>query len=255
MDERAACLEGKWTFEPDVPTFDYFENRDIDEVAELEWVVDDLITELQKGDFLTWEAVVTRELGLPLTEEQSEALNRVVSFNEEPSEGRILYIDDVPRPDRLWYEIVREIAPRLVVEPFNTAEIHYTVITEGWRDLVAALDEHGEGLSLPRGVNRPEEVVPPEIRHRLWLQCCLKELEGLGYGPDLTLADPQEHLRITAFVDALREHKESVAALGLTLESLLTIAHLSPTDKPVFVSMMMETLGLPSAQDLIADRL
>ena len=42
--------------------------------------------------------------------------------------------------------------------------------TDGWKELVAALEQHGEGLSLPEGVDHPVEVVPAELRHRLWLQ-------------------------------------------------------------------------------------
>ena len=41
-----------------------------------------------------------------------------------------------------------------------------------------------------------EEVVLPEIRHRLWLQMCFEPLEGLGQDEDLTLANADEHWRI-----------------------------------------------------------
>jgi hypothetical protein len=93
-----------------------------------------------------------------------------------PASGRIVtrglcweipYIDGIPRPNRLWYEIVRTVAPHLLVPQFKTFEGHYAV-TGGWRDLVAALDKHGEGLSLPEGVEHLVEVVTTNERHRLW---------------------------------------------------------------------------------------
>jgi hypothetical protein len=62
-----------------------------------------------------------------------------------------------------------------------------------WNQIMTALREHGQGLSLPPGVQSPEEVVPSEIRHKLWLQCCFNDLSGLGQEKELTLEDPEEH--------------------------------------------------------------
>jgi hypothetical protein len=137
--------------------------------------------------------------------------------SDNPIEERILYIDGIPRPDRLWYEVVRLIAPHLLVEHYRTAEVHSAVTTEGWKELVAALEQHGEGLSLPGGLEHPIEVVPAEVRHKLWLQTCLGHLGGLGQDEDLTLGDPEEHYRIEEFIACLREHKESVKFLDLTV--------------------------------------
>ncbi len=248
-------MENEWTFGPEVPTNDFFEHRDVRSDSDLEWLVNDLIYALERGDFLRWEAVVCRELGLPLTERQRQVVGELLDFSDETDEDRVLYIDGIPRPDQLWYEIVRKIAPHLLVDRFKTAEVHYAVTTDGWKELVAALEQHGEGLSLPEGVEHPVEVVPAEVRHRLWIQTCLGRLGGLGQDEDLTLQDQEEHYRIEEFIACLREHKESVEFLDLTLEKLLKVLVLPPQDEPIFLEMMQEQLGLASTQDRIAERL
>lgn len=93
------------------------------------------------------------------------------------------------------------------------------------------------------------------MRHKLWLQTCLGHLGGLGQDEDLTLQDPDEHYRIEEFIACLREHKESVEALDLTLEKILDVLVLPPQDEPIFLQMMQEQLGLASMQDRIAGRL
>jgi hypothetical protein len=137
MAEKSASLENEWTFGPDVPTSDFFEHRDVRDEGQREWLVNDLIYALERGDFLRWEAVVCRELGLPLTGRQREAVGELLNFNDEPDEDRILYIDGIPRPRQLWYEVVRAIASHLPLDHYRTSEVHYAVTTDGWKDLVA----------------------------------------------------------------------------------------------------------------------
>ena len=126
---------------------------------------------------------------------------------------------------------------------------------DGWKSLVAALEEHGEGLSLPAGVDRPVDIVPIELQHRLWLQACLDELSGLGQEEELTLKNEEQQDQIRWFIRDLREHKDTVVFLDLTLEKLLTVLILPPQDEPIFIEMMKEQLGLNSMQDKIAGRL
>jgi hypothetical protein len=255
MNEKCPSLENEWVFGPDVPTTDFFQHRDVRSDSDLEWLVNDLIYALERGDFHRWEAVVCQELGLPLTERQRRAVGDLLDLNDDPDEERILFIDGIARPGQLWYEIVRKIAPHLLVAHYRTADVHYAVTTDGWKELVAALEQHGEGLSLPEGVERPVEVVPGELRHKLWLQTCLGHLGGLGQEEELTLRDPEQHYRIEEFIACLREHKGSVVALGLTLERVMTVLILPPQDEPIFVEMMQKELGLVSMQDRIADHL
>jgi hypothetical protein len=117
------------------------------------------------------------------------------------------------------------------------------------------LREHGQGLSLPPSVTSPEETVPAELRHKLWLQFCFNNLSGFGQSDELTLENPEEVCQIDFFIDDLRECKESVAYFGLILESLMTKLILPEKDQPVFVRMVQEKLGLSSAQEPIANRL
>jgi hypothetical protein len=255
MAEKSASLEDEWTFGPVVPTYDFFQHRDVRDESDREWLVNDLISALERGDFLRWEAVVCQELGLPLTERQRGVLGDLLNFGDESDEDRILYIDGLARPAQLWYEIVRKVASHLPVDRFKTADVHYAVITDGWKDLVAALEQHGADLSLPEGVDRPVEVVPAEVRHKLWLQTCFGALSGLGQGAELTLREPEEQYRIHEFIDGLRAHRESVEFLGLTLEKLLTLLVLPPQDEPIFIELMQKGLGLDSMQDKIAGRL
>lgn len=92
-------------------------------------------------------------------------------------------------------------------------------------------------------------------RHKLWLQSCFNELSGLGDEEEMTLENPEEHYRIEWFIARPRERKESVAFLGLTLDLSLDRLILADKDKPIFVEMMREKLGLGSAQARIADYL
>lgn len=255
MTEKAASLESEWEFGPDVPTYDFFEHRDVRDESDREWLLNDLTHALERGDFLRWEAVVCQELGLPRTDIQRQHVDELLSFSDEPDDDQILYIDGLPRPRQLWYEVVRKLASHLVVPGFRTAEVHYAVTTDGWKELVAALEQHGTGLSLPEGVDRPVDVVLAEMRHKLWLQTCFEALSGIGQEAELTLKDPEEHYRIAEFIAALRKHRASIEYLDLTLEKLLRLLILPPTDEPIFVEMMKQELGLRSLQDRIADRL
>jgi len=252
---KPACLEGLWHFDPDVPTCDLFEHLNPEDEGDLGEVLHEVVFWLEGGYFLRWEAIVSDELGLPLTARQEEALGELLNFSEDSADDRILYIDEIPRPDGLWYEIVRKFASNLLKEPYKTSDSHFDVTYEGWKDLVAALEQHGEDLSLPRSVDRPIEVVPAELRHKLWLQKCFDQLSGLGQDDELTLLNEEQQDRIEWFIRDLREHKESVEFLGLTLEELLKVLVLPPEDEPIFIEMMKEQLGLDSTHDKLAERL
>jgi hypothetical protein len=249
---KPACLEGKWTFDRDVPTYDFFEGKDLTKSGDLEEVVSTLANDIEDGHFLRWEAVVCQELGLPLTQTQEGAIDELFSFGGEGDKDRILYINEIPRPSQLWYEIVRETVPHLLVAQFKTYESHYGVTYDGWKTLVEALEKSGDGLSLPPGVGRPVDVVPIDLQHRLWLQTCLGMLGGLGQAAELTLRNEEQQDRIPWFIRDLREHKESVEMLDLTLERLLTVLVLPPDDEPIFIEMVKGQLGLDSMTDRIA---
>lgn len=242
----------RWEFDPDIPTDDFFDGRNLDELWDLQEAVDNFVSMI--GTFLTWEAVACEEQGIPLTPKQKKALGGLLNFNDEEDEG-ILYIDEMPRPSEPWHVILNKIVPHLLIEPFRTFDCHEEVKCDGWNQIVTALREHGQGLSLPPGVESAEQVVPAELRNKLWLQFCFNDLSGLGQKKELTLDDPEEHYRIEWFIEHLRECKDTVAFFGLTLDSLLTRVVLPEKDKPIFIRLMHEKLGLSSAQEQIANHL
>lgn len=244
----------RWEFDPDIPTDDFFDGRNLDELWDLQEAVDNFVSMMNGDTFLTWEAVACEEQGIPLTPKQKKALGGLLNFNDEEDDG-ILYIDEIPRPSEPWHFILNKIVPYLLIEPYRTFDCHEEVKCDGWNLIVTALREHGQGLFLPSGVESPEEVVPAEMRHKLWLQFCSNDLSGLGQEKELTLEDPEEHYRIEWFIDHLRECKDTVAFFGLTLDSLLTRVILPEKDRPIFLKLMQEKLGLSSAQEQIADRL
>jgi hypothetical protein len=244
----------RWEFAPDIPTHDFFEERNLNELWDLQEAVDNFVSMINDGTFLTWEAVACEEQGIPLTPRLTKTLDGLLNFNDEEDDG-ILYIDEIPRPSEPWHVIVNRIVPHLLIEPFRTFDCHEEVKCDGWNLIVTALRKHGEGLSLPPGVKSPEEVVPAEMRYKLWLQWCFNDLSGLGQEEELTLEDPEEHYRIEWFIDHLRECKDTVAFFGLTLDSLITRVVLLEKDRPIFLKLIQEKLGLGSAQEQIADRL
>jgi len=144
--------------------------------------------------------------------------------------------------------------PYLLIEPFRTFDVHHEEQCEGWGRLAQCLKEHADGLSLPLGVSSAVEVVPAELRHKLWLQDCFDALSGLGQDEELTLEnDEQRQFRIEDFVDSLREHKESVRYFDLTLDSLLTKVIVPEKDRPILVEAMQEKLGMQSTAGRLAD--
>lgn len=244
----------RWEFDPDIPTHDFLEDGPLDDTWNLQQAVENFVWWLEEDQLLTWEAVVCEEQGLPLTAAQQKALRSLLSFNDE-GDDQILYIDEMPRPSEPWHVILNKIVPHLLIEPFMTFEVLDEVRLDGWNRIMTALHEHGQGLSLPAGVASYREVVPADLRHRLWLQWCFEMLSGLGQNEHLTLANEDQQDRIDWFIRRLRECRESVAHFDLTLESLLARVVLPEKDQPIFIQMMQEKLGLVSAQEQIAGRL
>jgi hypothetical protein len=115
-------------------------------------------------------------------------------------------------------ESVRRVAPRLLVDPFETFAIHHDWAVQGWPQLERAIREHAGPLSLPPGAASPIDVVPAELRHRLALQVCFSPLGGIGQREDMTLGDDRERENVDDFIEELRSAADSVEALRFTLE-------------------------------------
>lgn len=98
------------------------------------------------------------------------------------------------------------------------------------------------------------EVVPVELRHKLWLQDCFDALSGLGQDEELTLENEEQlEYRISDFLESLREHKDTVRYFDLTLDSLLTRVILVEKDRPLLIQAMQQTLGMKSTADRISN--
>jgi hypothetical protein len=98
----------RWSFGPDIPTNDFFDGLQVDDPWGLQEAVENFIYRLEEGRFLTWEAVVCQEQGLPLTARQEEALDGLLSFNDE-DDDQILYSNEIPRPSEPWYAILNQL--------------------------------------------------------------------------------------------------------------------------------------------------
>jgi hypothetical protein len=242
----------RWTFAAGIPTNDFFAGMPLTDVWHLQEAVENFIYRLEEDRFLAWEAVVCHEQGVPLTAKQEAALDGLINFGDP--DDRILYINEMPRPSEPWFVILNKLVPYLLIEPFRTFDVHNEAKVDGWHRIMTALQEHGEGLSLPPDVASYKEIVPADLRHELWLQYCFDILGGLGQADDLTL-DEKDPWRVDEFILRLRECKESVAHFGLTLDSLLTKVILPERDRAIFVKLMQQKLGLDSAQESIAERL
>ncbi len=244
----------KWEFDPDTPTYDYVKDHNLGDSWGLQEAVENFLYKMEDGQFLAWEAVMAHEQGLPLTKKQQTSLDELLDFSNG-EEDRVLYINDIPRASEPWFAILNKILPYLLIEPFRTFDDQDDVQCEGWKDLVRCLREHADGLSLPPDTLSPMEVVPVELRHKLWLQACFDALSGLGQDEELTLEDREQHYRIDEFIGCLREHKDTVQFFNLTLDSLLERVILPEKDKPIFVRLMLEKLVMESTTDRLADHL
>lgn len=243
----------KIPYNQDIPVYDFLEDHDLDTEWGFGECLDNLIFGIEGGNFLRWEAVVRNEQGLPLTKKQQEALDELISFSDDEDE-LILYIDEMARPSEPWYETIKEVVPKLILDPFTTYEIHNELYHEGWPRLVECLEEHAQDLSLPKGITSPIDVIPAGIRHRLWLQYCFDVLSGLGQEEELTLEnEDQKSWRIEHFIDTLKECKDSVKYYDLTIEMLFELVKLPPKDEKILVESMLEKLGMESVSEKLYD--
>jgi hypothetical protein len=119
--------------------------------------------------------------------------------------------------------------------------------------LAEVVEEYGIYLSLPEGIKSPIDVVPAIIQHKLWLQWCFEELNGIGQEEEITLEDKEQHFRIDGFIDRLSECKGSVQYLDLTLQNMVKTLKLPQKDERIFIEQLIKKLGLSSINDHIAD--
>ena len=241
------------------PVDDVLAGIDLDTDAGLSEAVDTLVSALQLGFFLQWEAAIRFEQDLAMTEVQGILVNELLSF--EDRDEPIHYIDGVARPHEPWYATARHLAPRLVLERFATWEASSDEpLTRGLR-LVDAVARHAAELSLPEGCARAEDVLSPEVQHRLRIQAAFAALSGLGQergDATTSLADPAERWRIEEFRRALRGVGPSLAALGWTVDDLFQVLLVPDGDRAVLRTRLesagAEAASAASARSLAASR-
>jgi hypothetical protein len=237
-----------------VPKSNYLEDYDLSDHHDLDEAIRILCDDLESGYFLTWEAVERQEKGLTLTKKHEEALSEIIYFDENEVD-EIRYINEKARPSESWHVIVNKIAENLVVSQFKTYDIHCAAITEGWDKLSEVIEEYGDDLSLPDGISKPIDVVPKKTRHKLWIQSCFRELEGIGQDKDITLKNEEQIDRIDDFIDSLIDCKDSVEYLHLSLSKVMTIVMLPTEDHKILIDAIMTKLKMPSPEHLLADYL
>jgi HEAT repeat protein len=106
-----------WNFEADVPTTDFFEARDLDQPEAVVEALEDFVWRMTEDQFRTWEAVIRQEQGLNNTLFLDELADDLLDFDTDHADDRVLYINDIPRYSEPWYAILRQLAPRLLLEP------------------------------------------------------------------------------------------------------------------------------------------
>lgn len=235
-----------------VPVEDWLEGFELKDRSNLACVVESFTFHLEGKNYLAWEAVIRDEQGLPLSEAQESVLNELVSFEDDEEED-ILYINEWARPTEPWYASLKRLAAELVMPTYDTTDEQSHSILDAWPQLVESVDIHAINLELPKGVTTPSGVVPPEIRHRLWIQSSLGRLGGLGKYFSASDENGQENIR--NFVCDLRRRKDSVEYLDMTLDSLLTILKLPLAEQPLFIGSFQKEIGLSSTKERIAPKL
>jgi hypothetical protein len=255
MVESQASTRIVWDFGPDVPVRDFFEGVDLTQLSNLVESVESFIHNMETDLFRCWESVIREEQELATMPVLFDLAAELLDFGDPKENAPVHYIDDLPRFDRPWYEILRRIAPQLAIERIRTADVCDDVFFTGWPRIATWVEQRARGLSLPDGVRRPLDVVPEELRHRLWFQACCDPLCGLDEASDLTLADEEQHWRIDLFLDLLRRHRDSAEFLGLTLDNLLQRCELPERDRPIFLRTVRDRLGAGGTDEPLAPTL
>jgi len=211
---------------------------DLDTDEGLANAVDVLVDLLSKGEYLAWEAVARETQGLELTTAQAAALRNLF---DPDSDDSLEYIEYAPPPHEPWYETVRRVAPRLVVDRFETwrsDSINGDLARRGI-ELLDAVERFGRDLSLPDGCTTVRDLLPAKLWHRLRVQNAFDVLSGIGRleaGKRVTLEDPAHSHLIGLFVEVLGEHAEDLAALEWTIDDVLGVVILPARDRALLLN-------------------
>lgn len=241
-------------FKNEIPTYDFFERMPQSDF-ELEEIIENFVSSMENNYFLMWEAVVCQEQNIELTEHQQKQLDQLINFGEEESD-EVLYIDEMPRPNKKWYETAVQIAEKLVKGRITAYEIHSALIAEGWEKLRESIVENSAHLSKPKGIKNAIEVIPEEIRHHLAIQEAMDWLVGLGQEEELSLTNPDQAFRVEELIEDLSKNIGSVTYFQLSIEKIVSkFIDLKEEDEIKFKELMVEKLCLKSTEENLADKL
>jgi hypothetical protein len=163
-----------WDFGPEVPVLDFFETFDLSRPIDLSEAVENFIYDMEKDEIRTWEAVIREEQVLATMPLLIDLAGELMDFGAPDEDDPVHYIDGIERCSEPWYEILRQITPHLRIERLRTADAHDDVLLNGWPRIAVWVERRARGLSLPEGVRRPLDVVPEELRHRVWIQSIVR---------------------------------------------------------------------------------
>lgn len=237
----------------DVPTEGFWPvDESLDNPAVLEEAVELFIDYLEEGSFLTWEAVIREEQGLPLSRAHKKSLKELLSFSDEPDDERVLAINEVPRPPEPWYETFRELVSALPHPPLDTTGCYYETQLQGWDSLVEAVTEHAKGLERPENLAGPLEVIEESRRHELWILHCCEVMVGIGQAEELSLSNQEQaEWRIRELCDRLQEQRDSVALLNLTVGGLADYLRMPAKEEKLLRAQLLKILKASSSEQLL----
>lgn len=154
-----------------------------------------------------------------------------------------------PRPaGEQWYELLSELLPHALNEPYDTGVGSAEVAYNGWPILLAALAHYRARLPLPAGAATPAAAIAEDLHYRFELQGCLDWLKGVGRD-GLSLKEPNERGRVSALLDDLRERPALCAYFHLSLNRLLQKLCMPPEEAEQLAALIKEELRLASPDD------
>ncbi len=237
-----------------VPYSDFYD-EEIKSDFKLQEHLEDFVYSMETDYFRMWEAVEKEEDNKELSERERNILDGLISFDDY--DGPILYINEIARPTKSWYEVANDVAQKLRVERLQSYEMYTELVgEEGWDRLRDAINKYAGGLSLPEGVTEPIQVIPARLRHELEIQVAIDWLIGLGQREVLTLENPEQNYRIPNLLSELKKREDSVQYVKLTMNMILSdFIELREKDLKTFKEEMKKKLGLHSMDEEIIDKL
>ena len=167
-----------------MPVGDFFESLDLSRSSDLTEAVERFIHEMETDTFRTWESVIREEQDLPTMPVLLDLAAELLNFNDPDLDDPVHYIDEIPRCSEPWYEILRRIAPHLVIERIRTADVHEDVLVTGWPRIATCIERRAQGIvasgGSPPAAGRRARGTPPSALASVLLQSVVRIGPGNG---------------------------------------------------------------------------